>query len=115
MSNIRNGFIKMSEKESGAKVANPVKKTESDVLWEEVKNLPINIFSLPNQKVGAYLQKFKHPGLLCVKPSGGAVLPALEEALGDKYTLEVNDMFWIIRKVSGKTDLSGFTLELEEE
>jgi len=56
--------------------------TKSDVLWKEIKNLPIEMFSLPNQKVESYVTRLVgSPEEVLLKLKNSATLPALESVL----------------------------------
>jgi LysM repeat protein len=93
---------KLSESEDKVVVQ---KRNEADVLWDEIKDLSIEVFALPNQKVGNYLKRLNNPSALFVRASATAVLPALEAALGDSYSVEVTETCWIIKR-SNKVDVS---------
>jgi hypothetical protein len=86
---------KLNESENKVTVQN---RNEADVLWDEIKDLPIQVFALPNQKVSNYLNRVNIPSVLFVKPTASAVLPALEECLGNRYSVEVTEKGWIIKR-----------------
>jgi hypothetical protein len=70
----------------------------ADVIWDEIKDLPIQMFALPNQKVGDYLRRVVNANILLVKPTATAVLPALEAVLGSKYSVVVSESYWTIKR-----------------
>lgn len=88
-------------------MTNETKQFESDVIWAEIKDLPINMFSLPNQKVSDHVKKLKVPGdelLLTLNVS--SVLPALETVIAEKgLEVEQGDKYTIVRRVSKPVDL----------
>jgi hypothetical protein len=72
--------------------------TTSEQIWEEIKNLPLDLYSLPNQRVEMHVIPILIPGntlIVTLKVSG--VLPVLESTLasrltgGKKYKLELAD------------------------
>lgn len=83
-------------------VEKTTKITESEKIWEEIKDLPISVFALPNQRVHNYVSRQPIPGkVLYVKLSTTGVLPALETAIGNKYSVELTERGYIkIARVS---------------
>lgn len=76
---------------------------ESDKIWEEIKNLPIEMFSLANQYVKNHAQRIKvSPNEVHLKLKSGAVVASLEQALarvrGKSYELEVTEGYIIVRR-----------------
>ncbi|MDP2683528.1 MAG: hypothetical protein Q8P20_00575 [bacterium] len=62
---------------------------EGDLIWEELRNLPIEMFALPNQRVEDHILRVKGvPGKLYVKARSSAVLPALEILLNGQKAIE---------------------------
>ena len=56
--------------------------SDSDALWEEIKGLPIEMFSLPNQRVLDHVtRKGGTPDSVVLGLKSPAVLPALEATL----------------------------------
>lgn len=87
---------------------NEVKNTtEADKIWTEISNIPVDIFSLPNQKVSDHVEVLPVPGsALFLKPKTGAVLPALETALAGKFTITQNDgKYLVIERVPPKVTI----------
>lgn len=73
--------------------------TAADKIWEEIKELHIDMFTLPDQTI----QKFCAP--VIVEPTKlyltytvGSILPALEEALSAKFTVEQAQKYLIISR-----------------
>lgn len=88
-----------------------VKKFESDKIWEEIKDLPIEMFSLPNQKVSDYVTKVKLPGKhLTVTLKVSSVLTSLEYTLGSKFEVGQNEKFVTVsrkvKEVEPETELA---------
>jgi len=76
------------------------KSTVSDDIWFEIKDLQLQMFALPNQRVKKHAQRVKVlPDVCHIKIAFPAVLPALENVLLDKYNIEQhNDLLSITRK-----------------
>lgn len=74
---------------------------DSDKIWNEIKDVKIDIFSLPGQTVKNHCEPLNvDPTKLFVKPKSSAVLPVLEEAIGSKFSIELAKNYLIIsRKV----------------
>jgi len=82
-------------------MSNHHQRTESDKIWEDIKNVELNLFGLPNQRVEEYCAVATvEPSKLYLITKASAVLPALEEAVSGKYVVE-SQMKWIVvsRKV----------------
>jgi len=86
-----------------------VDKSESEQIWNEIKDLPISMFALPNQTVKQHIVGVPLPGRkdLVVKMLSTAALPSLEESLanrsytkGRKYEVEVAEGYAIVRRAS---------------
>lgn len=80
-------------------VTPPVVKSDSEKIWDEIKNVRLEIFALPNQFVHTYYKpmiidpvKLHLTGLT----KASSVLPALESALYPKYLIEQIDRFIVI-------------------
>lgn len=90
----------MSEKED------KVTTTEADKIWVEISGLPIDVFALSGQVVENHVTKIDLPGKdLYVKLKSSAVLPALEETLGNshftkgkKYAVESGEGYVVVRR-----------------
>lgn len=64
----------------------------SDIIWNDIKDRDIEMFALPGQKVFQYCKPIKlEPSKLYVEISASAVLPALETAVGSKYSVNYFD------------------------
>lgn len=86
-----------------------VDKSESEQIWDEIKDIPISMFALPNQSVKQHVVQIPVPGKeLLVKLISTAALPALEEALvnrfGKKYEVDVAEGYVIVRRFSSRED-----------
>lgn len=74
-------------------------KSEADKIWSEIKDKKIEMFALPNQVVSQYCKPINiEPSRAFVTISAASVLPALELALGEKYSLEPADKYIIISR-----------------
>ncbi len=86
-------------------------KTEAQEMWDEIKNLPIQLFGLPSQTVEHHCtQVVIEPTHLYLTIRASAVLPALETALNE-YTSGLD----MIAKKFGKVNTVKFTVELADK
>lgn len=73
--------------------------TEAGKIWSEIKEKNINMFSLPNQTVSQYCQpKVVEPSKLYLIISVSAALPALEAAIGNKYSVELVNKYIVVSR-----------------
>ena len=73
------------------KVLESVKQEDSvaNKIWSEIKDKPVEIFALPNQFVNQYCKPVNiNPDKLYLIITASAFFPALEVALGKKYSVE---------------------------
>lgn len=85
------------------------KLTEADKIWEEIKDLRLVIFALPNQTVKQHVKKLAVPGdKLLIQLNSSATLPALEEALVNNFNVEVSDQYTIVSRKQAPIDVSKF-------
>lgn len=64
-------------------------KNIADKIWEEIKDLKLEMFALPNQFVHAYYKPIAiEPTKLYLLLNTPAALPALELAVQGKYSVE---------------------------
>lgn len=77
--------------------------TASEQIWEEVKGKQLNLFALPSQTVETHCQPAQvEPTKLYLtlkQKNATSVLPALEEALRGKYTVEMAGRFICVARV----------------
>lgn len=88
----------MKKKKEVAEIAKPVKVEEklepSEVIWNEIKDLPLNVFGLANQKVSMWVFKVPVPGKECLLTlKASSVYPVLEEMLSKSYDVDMNDKY----------------------
>ena len=79
--------------------------TESDKIWDEIKDLPIEMFALPDQVIRHHAQRLKvSPNEVYLKLKSTSVIPSLEVALaharGKRYDLEVAEGYVIVRRAA---------------
>jgi hypothetical protein len=90
----------MTEEKETVKIEKPTKqakKTEADVIWDEISKLSISMFALPAQKVEQHLEKLPVPGKsLYVRPRSTAVITSLEEAIGENYEINTTENGYLI-------------------
>jgi len=77
-------------------------KKDSVSLWEEIKNLKVNMFALPDQFVHSWCELM--PGTdtedsCLLKYKAQAFLPALEESLGKIYTVTLHNKYLEVKRV----------------
>jgi hypothetical protein len=69
----------------------------ADLMWEEIQNLRIDMFALPNQFIKDYCKQIKvEPTRLYLQMSVSSVLPSLEAAIAPKYSVERTDKYAVI-------------------
>lgn len=75
------------------------KDQESGKIWDEIKELPIDLFSLANQKISDYAElQFVEPSKCYLKIKVGSVLPALETSIGKKYIVSMDALYTIVSR-----------------
>ncbi len=83
-------------------VAAPVavpEKLESQKIWDEIKEVNLNMFALPGQTVEKYCTPYMiEPSKCYVTVKVTAALVALEEALLKKFNIEVEGKFIVITR-----------------
>lgn len=85
-------------------------EADSEKMWKEISNLPIDVFAVQDQVVANYVTKIDLPGSeLYIKMTSTAVLPALEATIsnmkytrGKKYEIEPAQAYTIIRRVENR-------------
>lgn len=81
------------------------KKTEAGKIWDDIKDVAINVFGAEDHKVNKYVQKLDLPGQnLYVKIAVGAALPALENSIGRHFTVELCDGYVMISRKSTQAE-----------
>lgn len=75
-----------------ARVAKPTTVetlTVAQKIWERIKDLEVNMFALPDQKVHKYCEpQFTDPNKLTLTYTVAAFLPALELVVQNSYNLD---------------------------
>jgi hypothetical protein len=73
---------KVAEKKVAKAPEKAPEKTAAEKIWEEIRDLPIDMFALPNQTVSQYCKVVSiEPSKCFVVITASAALPALEAAL----------------------------------
>lgn len=81
------------------KADDAMKGSVSAEIWSEIKDLNIEMFALPSQKVYMHCNPVNiEPSKLYLTTSSSAVLPSLEAALGMKYSVESVDKFLVVSR-----------------
>jgi len=74
-------------------------KTVAEKIWEEIKDISLPMFALPNQTVERYCTPITvQPDKLYLTSTVGSILPTLEDALGNKYNIELVQKYITISK-----------------
>ena len=77
-------------------------KTEAMKIWDEIKDLTLDLYSLPNQIVSSYFTPFMiEPSRLYLTMKASAALAALEEELAGRFTVEMVDKFIVVARKHG--------------
>lgn len=75
-------------------------KTEAQKIWDEIKDLPIQMFGLPGQTVAMHVTPVMvEPTKLYVVTRSSATLPSLEETIKGAFAVELADKFVIITRL----------------
>lgn len=89
-------MLKEDEKKSAV-------KTEAQKSWEEIKDLPMSMYGLPDQTVKDFCSPVSvEPSALYVKIKYSAVLPALESVVSGKFLVEASEVYISIKRVKDK-------------
>lgn len=87
-------------------------KPESDKIWEEIRSLPIQMFGLPNQLVAMHCQPVPvEPSSLYLMIRSQAVLPSLEAAIGNDYTVELVAGYVVVKRALKMPVLQPFPMK----
>jgi hypothetical protein len=74
-------------------------RSEADKIWDEIKNLPIQMFGLPDQYVVQHCTPIPvEPSVLYVTVRSSATLPSLEAAIAPAFVVELADKFVLIKR-----------------
>ncbi len=78
---------KAASTDTSKAVEKTVEETAAEKIWNKIKNVPMDIFALPNQTVQMYVTREAKlekaiPDAVHLKLKSAAVLPAMEDALG---------------------------------
>jgi hypothetical protein len=75
-------------------------KTPAQQMWEEIKNLSIQMFGLPGQTVTMHATPvWIEPTKLYLTIRSSATLPSLEDAIKGKFNVELVDKFVVVTRV----------------
>lgn len=74
-------------------------KSEAELIWDEIKLRPIEMFALPNQTVAQHCAPVPvEPTRLYLTVRSTATLPSLEAAIGKAYEVSLADRFVIVSR-----------------
>lgn len=90
-----------TQAERDAKQIEAMKGTVAGEIWDEINGKNIEMFALPNQVVSMHVHPvFIDPSKLYLTLNSTAVLPSLESAIGNKYTVELADKFVVVARAA---------------
>lgn len=74
-------------------------QTEAEKIWNEIKDKQVLMFALPSQKIADYCQPVPiDPARCFLIHKTGAIIPALEEAIGPSYQCEALEKYIVISR-----------------
>lgn len=75
-------------------------KNVANEIWDEIKDKDVDMFTLPNQKVNMYCKPMPiDSGRLFLTFNTSSFLPALEQAIGPKYKVELVTKYIVVSRV----------------
>jgi hypothetical protein len=75
-------------------------QTPAQVMWNEIKDLPIQMFGLPGQIVAMHATPiWIEPSKLYLTIRSSATLPSLEESIKGRFNVELVDKFVVVTRV----------------
>jgi hypothetical protein len=81
-------------------VSAPSVKTPAETTWEQIKNLPVQLFGLPNQTVSTISTPAQvEPSKLYLTIRASAALPAIEAAIAPTFEVKVADKYLVVERV----------------
>jgi len=76
-------------------------QTPAQVMWNEIKDLPIQMFGLPGQIVAMHATPiWIEPSKLYLTIRSSATLPSLEESIKGRFNVELIDKFVVVTRVA---------------
>ena len=89
----------MSKKTDTNETNNETEGTEAQKIWNEIKDLQIQMFGLPEQSVSHHCTPVTvEPSKLYLVTRSSATLPSLETAIGSRFVVELADKFVIVSR-----------------
>lgn len=80
----------LAQQEKDAETVKKLQTTVAGEIWDEIKDKPIEMFALPDQKVHMHVHPVNiEPSKLYLVLNSTSVLPSLETALGKNYVVEL--------------------------
>jgi len=87
-------------KKESEKVDTSVVTNQSNLIWESIKDLDLDLFALPGQKIAQFCSPVEvEPSKLYLKIKVSSVLPALEMALSKKFAVERTERFVVVSRI----------------
>ena len=73
--------------------------TEAGNIWDEIKDKPLQMFALPDQKISHYAApSMVEPSKCYLRTRASSALPAIEAAVGKNYTVEAVDQYVVVSR-----------------
>lgn len=92
-----------AQQERDLEVSKKMEGTEAGDIWNEIKDKPISMFALPNQRVHMHCHPLAvEPTRLYLLTNSSSVLPSLEGTLGHNFTVELASRYLIVSRVNPK-------------
>lgn len=100
----KNMIKRVDAQENTAEDTKPNKPmTVAEKIWNSIKNEKLEMFALPKQLVNMYCEPINiEPTKLYLKFTVPALLPALETALNDRYSVELVDKYICVSNIIKK-------------
>lgn len=87
--------------ENDVAVASQMKNSVAGDIWNEIKDLNIDMFALPSQSVQMHCHPVNiEPSKLYLVMNSSSVVAALESAIGEKYQVDLNDKFVVVSRAT---------------
>jgi hypothetical protein len=92
-------FVQQKTAAKAKTVEEMLKGTTAGAIWDEIKDKPIEMFGLPNQHVSLHaVPSAIDTEKLYLTTRATAALPAIELAIGNKYTVDLADRYIVVAR-----------------
>lgn len=77
-----------------------IKGTNAGKIWDEIKGVEIDLFSLPGQTISIHAKpSVPDPESLFLSINSSAVLPAIEAAIQKRFKVELVDKYVVVTRL----------------